>query len=179
MMTRQDIVVLYEQGVDDVVELVQALFAHMEQQRAQIAAQQEQITALTERVKELEDRLSKNSRNSDKPPSSDFPLSPRPKSLRPKKSTKKPGGQPGHPGATLSWVEEPERIVRHSPEECEHCGTSLLGIEALGRERRRQVVDLPKLLALEVSEHHAERKCCPECGQQSSAAFPEGVGERG
>jgi len=138
MMTRQDIVVLYEQGVDDVVELVQALFAHMEQQPAQIAAQQEQITALTERVKELEDRLSKNTRNSDKPPSSDFPLSPRPKSLRAKKSTKKPGGQPGHPGATLSWVEEPERIVRHSPEECEHCGTSLLGIEALGRERREE-----------------------------------------
>jgi uncharacterized coiled-coil protein SlyX len=79
MMTRQDIVVLYEQGVDDVVELVQALFAHMEQQRAQIAAQQEQITALTERVKELEDRLSKTLATPTNPLPVTFPLAPDPR----------------------------------------------------------------------------------------------------
>src|SRR5664280_1836191 len=36
-----------------------------------ILALQEQVQALTKRVTELEDRLNKNSRNSNKPPSSD------------------------------------------------------------------------------------------------------------
>jgi uncharacterized coiled-coil protein SlyX len=149
MMTRQDIVVLYEQGVDDVVELVQALFAHMEQQRAQIAAQQEQITALTERVKELEDRLSKNTPNSDKPPSSDFPLSPRPKSLRAKKSTKKPGGQPFCTPARYALLlgrgarahpQHPQTLSRKSASTAAHPPARHRGFGP--RAQRREVVDL-------------------------------------
>lgn len=163
-MERAEILSVYEQGPEAVVGLVQALFARLEEQQGQIAA-------LGERVKELEKSPSSTSRNSSKPPSTD--PAPRPKSLR-TKSGRKPGGQPGHKGASLKWVETPEHIIKHSPEECRHCGVSLVDVEPLGC-RRRQVVDLPEL-RLEVTEHRAQRKQCGVCGQDTEGEFPSWVG---
>ncbi|MBA2364467.1 MAG: IS66 family transposase [Chloroflexia bacterium] len=129
-----------------------------------------QLETMEERVRALEERLSLNSRNSSKPPSTDS--APKPKSLR-GKSGKKPGGQPGHKGASLKWVETPDRLEVHSPGECRYCGASLADGEALGCQRR-QVVDLPEL-RLEVTEHRALRKQCRVCRQGTEAAFPCGV----
>ncbi len=126
---------------------------------------------LAARVKELEGQLAKNSRNSSKPPSSDT-VAPKPKSLR-RKSGRKPGGQVGHPGKTLLWVDGPDEVVTHKPEECERCGTSLTGVEASACERR-QVTELPQM-RLEVVEHPAECKECRGCGHSTTAAFPPGV----
>ena len=76
---------------------------------AYIVSLESQIKELTERLIALESRLNQNSRNSSRPPSSDFLVKekPKPKSLR-KKSGKKPGGQEGHPGTTLEMVDDPE-----------------------------------------------------------------------
>jgi len=71
MLSREEIIQVYDQGPDAVVTLVQKLCAMIEQQQIQIDQQQKQIVQLTNRVKELEDRLSLNSRNSSNPPSSD------------------------------------------------------------------------------------------------------------
>jgi transposase len=163
MMPRETIVAVYEQGVDAVVDLVQTLSAQLDEQR-------EMMASLTTRVEELEDQRAKNSRNSSKPPSSDSPVKPEPKSLR-GRSGKKPGGQKGHPGRTLSLIEKPDHVMVHDPEECEGCGGRLAGDEASGYERR-QVVDVPPALALEVTEHRARRKRCSGCGQSTTAAFP-------
>lgn len=170
-MTREDIVAVYEQGVDAVVDLVEHL-------STQLTHQQQMIASLTARLNDLEERLAKNSRNSSKPPSSDAITKPKPKSLR-AKSAKKPGGQKGHPGMTLSWVENPEHVLWHSPQECMRCGLSLSEVESetAGYERR-QVVDVPPL-ALQVSEHRAERKRCPGCGGITTAAFPAEVSAPG
>jgi transposase/uncharacterized coiled-coil protein SlyX len=181
MMPREDIVAIYQQGgLDAVVDLVQNL-------SAQIDDQQQMIALLTQRLNELEDRLAKNSRNSSKPPSSDDGGSgkPKPKSRR-SKSSKKPGGQKGHPGTTLSLVENPDHVVVHFPKECEGCGGPLCSSweedgseeEASCYERRRQVVDLPPL-ALEVTEHRARRKRCSGCGQSTTAEFPPEASVRG
>lgn len=170
MMPREDILAVHEQGAHAVAELVERLFAQLAAQQEQLQSQRQTISSLTARVKELEDRLAKNSRNSSKPPSSDPPQKPKPKSLR-GRSGKKPGGQKGHPGTTLSLVEDPEHLVVHSPEECEGCGRVLVDVvEASGYERR-QVVDVPPL-ALEVTEHRAQRKRCLGCGGTTTAAFP-------
>src|SRR3954462_426991 len=88
-MKREEFRTVYDSGFEATFSLVQSLSHN--------------IDALTARVQQLEDRLAKNSRNSSKPPSSDDPAKPKPKSLR-RSSGKKPGGQKGHPGSTLSLV---------------------------------------------------------------------------
>jgi transposase len=76
---------------------------------AYIESLESQIKELSERLVLLESRLNQNSRNSSKPPSTDFFVKEKsnPKSLR-KNSGKKLGGQEGHPGTTLEMVDDPE-----------------------------------------------------------------------
>ncbi|AKB71128.1 Mobile element protein [Methanosarcina mazei C16] len=102
MLTREEILIIYDAGPEAVISVIQRLETIIEEQSIRIAE-------LEERVKVLESRLNQNSRNSSRPPSTDFFVKekPNPKSLR-KKSGKKPGGQDGHPGTTLEMVDDPE-----------------------------------------------------------------------
>jgi transposase len=122
-------------------------------------------------VRRLRDAAAQNSRNSSRPPSTDRPEQPKPKSLR-KKSGRKPGGQPGHPGRTLQFSDTPQHLQIHPLLECE-CGEDLAQEPALDFQRR-QVFDLPSL-ELESTEHRAEIKECPGCHRTGVAAFPADV----
>lgn len=139
-----------------------------------ILALQEQVARLEARVKELEAQLARNSSNSGQPPSSDGLSKPSPKSLR-APSGRKPGGQPGHPGQTLQRVKTPDHIEVHRLEACPHCDGREVGREPALDYESRQVFDLPPR-SLEVTEHRAEIKGCPQCGEQARAEFPAGVG---
>lgn len=129
------------------------------------------INTLEERVEALENQLSKNSRNSSKPPSGDG-FKQRTKSLR-QKSERQSGGQPGHPGNTLEWSVEPEYVETHRVEVCSGCGESLVDTP-LQECEVRQVHDLPPI-QLEVTEHQCEVKCCPNCGVVNRGQFPSEV----
>lgn len=122
-------------------------------------------------VRRLRDVAAQSSRNSSRPPSTDRPEQPQPKSLR-QKSGRKPGGQPGHPGSTLRFSDHPQHTQIHPLQECE-CGEDLSQEPALDFERR-QVFDLPSL-KLECTEHRAEIKDCPCCHKLVTAPFPEEV----
>jgi len=130
------------------------------------------MTQLAERVQALEDQLAKNSSNSSKPPSSNGYQKPSPKSLR-KRHQKKSGGQPGHSGYTLKAVQHPDHIEVHQVKQCLHCHAGLEEVEASSYEKR-QIFDVPQV-RIEVTEHQAEIKCCPQCGEVNKAAFPEGI----
>src|SRR5258708_3172180 len=78
-----------------------------------------QIDVLQERVKILERQQTKDSHNSNLPPSSDRFVRP-PKSLK-QKSGKKPGGQKGHHGHHLRQVEAPDEVFIHPVTCCERC----------------------------------------------------------
>jgi transposase len=132
---------------------------------------EEKVTILEARVKELEDQLSKNSRNSSKPPSTDEFKKPSPKSLKPK-TNKKTGGQKGHKGNTLKTTSTPDKVVVHPVEKCENCNNNLSD-KAVNKIRSRQVYDRPPL-ELKVSEHQCETKICT-CGHVNVAKFPMGV----
>ena len=101
MLTREEILSIYEAGPEAVISVIQRLETIIEEQSIL-------ISKLEERVKVLEARLNQNSHNSSRSPSTYFLKSkPNPKSHR-KKSDKKPGGQEGHPGTTLKRVNEPD-----------------------------------------------------------------------
>lgn len=124
----------------------------------------------------LEERLSKyenpkNSTNSNRPPSSDFPKQNKTNSLR-TTSGKKPGGQPGHDGNTLKMVETPDTIENHQSNFCTRCGKdlSLVPTQLIGK---RQVIDLPPILPV-VIEHRVYKQICT-CGHCNQGAFPEGL----
>jgi len=139
-----------------------------------IESQESQIKELNERVQALEARLNQNSRNSSKPPSTDFYVKekPNPKSRR-RKSGKKPGGQEGHLGTTLSMVDNPDEVIEHSLSYCEECGCTLESIEVEAYERR-QIFDIPPVTLI-VMEHKSQIKTCPHCGKLNKAVFPETV----
>jgi len=157
MPSREDIHQAYLQGEEAVVTLFE-----------------QTIVQLAERVQALEDQVAKNSRNSGKPPSSDGLKKPAPRSLR-KPSGKKSGGQPGHKGHTLKAVERPQHTKVHRVTQCKQCQVSLEDVAASGCAKR-QVFDLPPV-TVEVTEHQAEIKQCPICGETNTAEFPSGVTE--
>lgn len=126
---------------------------------------------LQSELRRLRDAAAQNSRNSSLAPSTDRSLPPKPKSLR-KKSDRKTGGQPGHPGRTLQPSDRPQRVQIHPCLECS-CGQDLSQQPAIDFQSR-QVFDLPSL-QLECTEHRAEVKECPCCQQACAAAFPPDV----
>jgi transposase len=160
-LSREEFQSIYDAGPDAVYALIERLWTQ----------QAQGIEVLEARVKALEDRLSKDSHTSSKPPSSDPPAK-QPRSLR-SKSGRKPGGQPGHEGKTLPLVETPDEVVLHPLTECPHCQGGLETVPVVTVERR-QVVELPPIQA-HVTEHQAEVKQCPRCGVLSRGVFPTEV----
>lgn len=152
---------IYRQGED-------AVIASFEQMVMAIRAQEARIQA-------LEDQLAKNSGNSSKPPSSDGYNKGKRRSLR-QTSGKKVGAQKGHSGYSLKAVEKPDAVRVHQVEQCQGCQASLAEVPVSDYERR-QVFDLPPVVRLEVTEHRAEIKCCPQCGQVNKGEFPVAVSQ--
>ena len=97
---------------------------------------------------------------------------PKPKNNR-QKINKPKGGQPNHEGQTLKPVSDPKHTQVHAVHECSHCHAALTDVVVTDVEKR-QVFDLPPV-EIEVTEHQAEIKTCPDCGEESKASFPEGV----
>jgi transposase len=160
------------------VATVARLRAEIVARDAVIATLETRISQLDAQVIELQARLRANSSNSSKPPSADGLAKgpPRPdrasRRAAPAATRRKPGGQPGAPGAHLAQVEHPDLVVVHAPQRCQRCGGELADAPMVGAEVR-QVHDLPQR-GLLVTEHRAERRRCG-CGTVTAAAFPEGV----
>lgn len=164
-MSGSDILKVYNEGFNSVVELVKGLTQTINELN-------NKISTLEERVQSLEKQTKTNSNNSSKPPSSDG-LKKKTKILR-KSSGKKPGGQPGHKGSTLEQVDNPDEIIEHTLDECSKCGASLKDVP-IERYIIRQVIDLPEI-KVKVTEHRAEVKKCT-CGHINKSMFPEGINQ--
>src|SRR5260221_9585250 len=138
---------------------------------AELLPLKEQLAQANARIKDLEERLAKDSRTSSKPPSSDG-LARLPRSSR-RPSGKRPGGQAGHRGHTLSMVEQPDEVVRHRPKVCRQCSENLSGVPGSVAERRH-VLDVPEIRLL-AQEHQIEAICCPTCHTTNLGSFPASV----
>ena len=102
--------------------------------RDQAEVQRARIGELEEKVARLERLLSRNSGNSSMPPSADdLPGKKQPQDRkRAKQGKRRPGKQPGAPGAYLAWTDRPDDTIDRFPEgECA-CGADEAGAEDLG-----------------------------------------------
>jgi transposase len=132
--------------MDELPELSRLSVAEKDEQIRELSALVRSLTAqatsLQTKVVEREARLTINSRNLSKPPSSDGLNRPKTKSLR--QSGKHPNGrQKGHPESTLKKRAVPDRTATHWPSpHCDACGTVLPKPTVL---ETRPVFDLPKL----------------------------------
>lgn len=154
-------------------DLIRFLFAEVKRLTFLVETLSAQVASQSAKIVELEGRLSKNSHNSSKPPSSDG-LSKKTRSLR-ESSGKKPGGQLGHQGSTLKRVANPTQIISHAlPAQCDRCGVTLESADAQILERR-QVIDIP-ISCADIIEHHTFALRC-QCGRLHESAFPDNVTE--
>ena len=129
----------------------------------------ERISQLETENAELRRRLGLKSHNSHKPPSSDG-LSK--KSVLPKASGKKNGGQAGHAGKTLERVANPDQVVVHHAQRCRRCRREFSQSEVEKIVATRQVFDIPEP-KLEVVEHQVGEIEC--CGEKYYGEFPAEV----
>jgi transposase len=114
-----------------------------------------QVDGLTKRLSKYE--TPKNSQNSSRPPSSDFPKLQKTQSLR-ESSLKKPGGQPGHEGSTLRMITPPNIIEQHTSSYSICCGEDLSAQEGCFAGKR-QVIDLPPIVPIVIEHQLFDKRC--------------------
>jgi transposase len=141
-------------------------------QQQEIEELRGQLTALATELARLREQISRSSRNSSRPPSSDGPGFKPPE--RRKGSGRKRGGQPGHPGAgpELLSIERVDAVVDHHPDACRRCGTLLEGEDP--EPLRHQLIEIPPITPL-VIEHRLHRLVCPCCSRRTCATLPAEV----
>jgi transposase len=140
----------WEQTPLVVRQVVVQLLAVIQQQHARIAA--------------LEARVSQNSRNSDRPPSSDPPFV-TPSSSAPTKGT--PGAKPGHPGHRQALL-EPTEVIAVTPDACA-CGQQ--EFPTTTPYYTHQVIELPEI-QMTVTHVVLHEGHCPGCGRLLKAELP-------
>ncbi|MEZ4607936.1 MAG: IS66 family transposase [Deinococcales bacterium] len=153
-------------------EQLKELLECNEELKRENAELKREVEELKREVEELKRELGKNSKNSDKAPSSDGYRKKKVEVGIAKEGKKAKGGQEGHKGRTLEQVSEADYVELHSPRECERCGREFREGEVKESGESRQVYDLPKSV-LEVTEHRlGEAECC---GMLQRGEYPREV----
>jgi len=140
--------------------------------RAENAALKTQIAEQAEKIARLERLISRNSGNSSMPPSTDDLPGKKPPERRTRQGgmKRKPGKQPGAPGAFLAWNEHPDTTGDVFPEGICPCGADLAGARDLGVKYSHQVTDLPEARAVTIQHDRHEVQCA--CGRTHVADVP-------
>jgi transposase len=134
------------------------------------------VASLEERLARLERVVSRNSGNSSMPPSSDdMPGRKAPGQRKRGGTGKRPGKQPGTPGAHLAWRDDPDDTVPLFPAGPCACGRDLADAADLGVSGSRQVIEMP-LAAARVVQYDSHAAGCA-CGRVHEAPGPAGAGE--
>lgn len=161
------------QEISDLKAMVASLLCEVKTLRAENAVLKIENSKLKQHVKELEEQIAKNSKNSSKPPSTDFKKGP---AIERKKGGKI-GGKEGHKGHTLEMVSTPDKKILHVASSCTHCGEDLSEtVPFWVSEESRQVWDIEKMPLL-VTSHQIASVSCPNCNKSHCGKFPSFVTE--
>jgi len=145
--------------------------------KTRVAELEQQLTKLTDQLATLREELSRNSTNSNLPPSSDGPGKSRNqrKAERRERKGKKRGGQKGHKGSHRELLppEQVAEFVDLYPGRCASCWESLPKIfDAL--PKRHQCTELEPGGA-RTTEYRRHAVVCPGCGHKTRADFDDDV----
>jgi len=146
---------------------------------AKVEAQQRQIDLLLRKVPELERmvaKLSKNSTNSSKPPSSDIT---RPKPQQRQQGKRVIGAQPGHPRHERPAFPEADIKTFHDYrlESCPECGNA--EVTFLDQPPRvQQQMEIERIVVFK-EEHRSYPVWCERCRKVHYHPFPEAVVKEG
>ena len=162
-MDRAEAEAIYDSGRNACIKVLLAL-----------ANQVERLEGRVDRLEGEVRELRRDSDNSSLPPSADPAAGKRRR--KGKRSPRKPGGQPGHPGSgrQLLPIEQVDEVIEQLPQSCARCGRSLADRPGRGPVRRHQVTELPEI-AVRVTEHRLARRSCPGCGALTQAELPREV----
>ncbi len=143
--------------------------------RAENAGLKAQIAEQAEKIARLERLVSRNSGNSSMPPSTDDLPGKKPPERRARQGgmKRKPGKQPGAPGAFLAWNEHPDKTEDVFPRGICPCGADLADARDLGVKYSHQVTDLPEARAETIQHDRHEVRCA--CGTDLNNARDLGV----
>ena len=149
----------------------------IERLRRDLAERERQIAEQAKRIADLERQLAlrlQNSTTTSKPPSSDGLAGRQRERGRRRKSRRKPGGQPGHPGHSRPLVpaERANETVDLRPEACRYCRSRLHARDTVGDPRRHQVTEVPTIEA-HITEYRCHRLRCRACGRTTPAPLPD------
>ena len=166
----------------DVAAALQEANAQLRARGEDLQAENAELKAenaeLRERLARLERLVSRNSGNSSMAPSGDDQPGKKPPRPKPGGGGKrKPGKQPGAPGAHLEWNENPDDTVACFPEGTCGCGASLDDARDLGVKYSHQVTDLPEAKA-ETTQYDRHQVQC-SCGRVHVADAPPEAGQPG
>ena len=146
----------------------------------EVAALRAVVADLREQVEALAREKSRNSGNSSLPPSTDDDRPGKQKLSRQQQRAaaraagkKKRGGQPGSPGASMSW-KKPDRTEDHFPQGACACGADLSAARDLGVARSFQQEEIPEPRSERV-QHDLHLVRCAGCGKEHAALRPAGV----
>jgi transposase len=145
---------------DDLIALILA-------QQALIEEQSRQIAALSARVAELEAKLAAPAKT---PDNSSLPPSKGQKPNLPEPGKKKP--RPSRPGVARALAENPDRIIEATLTACPHCDHALSPADVADIHAYDHV-DLPPIRPI-VTRINRHRGVCPCCRKHVSAPAPEG-----
>jgi len=161
---------------------VDQLRAMLADRDATIALQAKTIVALTAKQEMLEvlvgklvEQQSRNSTNSNLPPSSDGPGgSPKPSKKAVKKGGKR-GAQKGHKGSHRALVpaDRVDKVVDMFPARCDDCQTSLPKTPDAD-PKRHQHTELAPFVPY-ITEFLRHEVCCPQCGHGTRAHYDDDV----
>jgi len=147
--------------------------AELEKQVAELLKANEAFVRENAELSEQIAKLSRNSSNSSKPPSSDIVKPPKaPKSKGPRRQ----GGQPGHNGVNRQPFspEQIDKTIDLHPGDCP-CGHTGGG-QPVDKPKIQQVAEL-RPDPLSVTEYRLYGYECPDCGRIVWAKLPDGVVE--
>lgn len=121
--------------------------------------------------------VEKDSSNSDTPPTKQSikkQIVLRTRSLR-EPSGKKPGGQEGHEGHSISKTQTPDGVEEHKVKVCPHCGCAIPDDAEQTCVKSIQVIDITGPMSLPcVTEHKVYSTICPHCHKTAKGDNPTG-----